>query len=206
MVMPHAVVHIPRGKAHRYVENPNIDIVRGVCPHDCPDACAWQVAVTRDDRRAVDLWGDAGHPFTAGSLCEKVDRYLERTYHRDRLTSPMKRVGRKGEGKFFPISWEEAVGETADALGKVIRKWGPEAVLPYSYGGTLGYLQGEGMASRFFTRLGASRLARTICAEAGVAGYRYSIGAMVGMDPLDLPLARTILIGSVRNFVYGRTS
>ncbi|MFN8489983.1 MAG: molybdopterin-dependent oxidoreductase [Caldilineaceae bacterium] len=177
-----------------YQNDPNINIITGACPHDCPDTCSWQVAVNRTDGKALDIWGNPDHPVTQGKLCGKVDRYLERTYHRDRLTTPLKRVGPKGSGQFAPITWEVAIQEIADRLRQVIAEHGAEAVLPYSYSGTLGYLQGEGMATRFFNQMGASQLARTICAEAGFEGYRYTIGASEGMEPDAYAHAKLILI------------
>jgi len=169
-------------------------VVTGACPHDCPDTCSWQVAVDKTSGRAVDIWGHADHPITQGRLCGKVNHYLERTYHAERLTKPLRRVGPKGSGQFEPIGWEEAVAGIAHRLRSVITTYGPEAVLPYSYSGTLGFLQGEGMATRFFNRIGASRLARTICSEAGFEGYLYTIGAAEGMLPEDFAHARLILI------------
>jgi anaerobic selenocysteine-containing dehydrogenase len=177
-----------------YADNPAFIIVTGACPHDCPDTCTWQVAVEHSSGRAVDLWGHDNHPITQGKLCGKVDRYLERTYHRERLLTPLKRTGPKGSGQFTPISWEQALAEIAARLQQVIAEDGPEAVLPYSYAGTMGLLQGEGMATRFFNKLGASRLARTICAEAGGEGYTYTIGAKEGLATEDYAHARLILI------------
>ena len=107
-------------------------VVRGACPHDCPDTCATLVTVERG--RAVRIAGDPAHPFTHGFLCAKVNRYLERTYHPERLRQPLRRVGRKGEGRFAPVSWDEAIDEIAGRLGDVARSAdGPEAILPYSY-------------------------------------------------------------------------
>jgi len=169
-------------------------IVTGVCPHDCPDTCSWQVAVDRASGRAVDIWGHPDHPVTQGRLCSKVDRYLERTYHPGRLTTPLKRNGPKGSGQFEPIAWDRAIAEIATRLQGVIDEHGPAAVLPYSYGGTMGLLQGEGMAERFFNRLGASRLARTICSEAGFEGYQYTIGRAVGLAPESYAHARLVLL------------
>src|SRR5215217_572408 len=126
-------------------------IVRGACPHDCPDTCA--MLVTVEQGRAVRVQGDPEHPFTQGFLCAKVNRYLERTYHPDRLRHPMRRVGRKGEGKFEPVSWDEALDEIADRLSTIADQHGPEAILPYSYAGTMGYLQGQSMDRRFFHTL-----------------------------------------------------
>ena len=180
--------------ANRYAADPAVQIITGVCPHDCPDSCAWQVAVARSTGRALDIWGHPDHPVTAGALCTKVDRYLERTYHRDRLITPLKRVGAKGEGRFEPVSWEEAIAAIAARLQDVIARHGAEAVLPYSYAGTMGLLQGEGMAQRFFSRMGASRLARTICSVAGGEGYAYTIGATEGMETEAFAHAKLILI------------
>jgi anaerobic selenocysteine-containing dehydrogenase len=177
-----------------YENDPAVDIITGVCPHDCPDTCSWQVAVDRESRRAVDIWGHPGHPVTQGKLCGKVDRYLERTYHASRLTVPLRRVGPKGSGQFVPVSWDEALVDIASRLRAIITADGPEAVLPYSYAGTMGLLQGEGMASRFFHRMGASLLERTICSEAGFEGYIYTIGAAEGMETEAYAHAKLILI------------
>lgn len=177
-----------------YENDPAIDIVTGVCPHDCPDTCSWQAAVERSSGRAIDLWGHPTHPVTQGRLCGKVDRYLERTYHPARLTTPLRRLGPKGSGQFEPISWATAIAEIAARLQTVVAEQGADAVLPYSYAGTMGLLQGEGMASRFFHRLGASRLERTICSEAGFEGYIYTIGAAEGMETEAFAAARLILI------------
>ena len=109
---------------NRYQSDPNVQIVTGVCPHDCPDSCSWQVAVDRATGRALDIWGHPEHPITAGALCTKVDRYLERTYHRDRLTTPLKRTGAKGEGRFTPVSWDEAIDGIAARLQETITRYG----------------------------------------------------------------------------------
>jgi anaerobic selenocysteine-containing dehydrogenase len=154
--------------------------VRGACPHDCPDTCA--LITTVEDGRAVRIQGDPEHPVTQGFLCAKVNRYLERTYHPERLTHPLKRVGAKGEGRFQRVSWEEALADIAQRLRSVIDEHGAEAILPYSYAGTMGYLQGESMDRRFFHTLGASRLDRTICATAGGTGMRMTVGATIGAD------------------------
>jgi anaerobic selenocysteine-containing dehydrogenase len=178
----------------RYQNDPAIEIINGVCPHDCPDTCSWQVAVERASGRAVDIWGNADHPITQGTLCGKVDRYLERTYHRDRLTTPLRRVGAKGAGRFEPISWEEAMALAGARLRATIDAHGAESVLPYSYAGTMGLLQGEGMASRFFHHMGASLLERTICSEAGFEGYLYTMGSAEGMETEAFAEARLVLI------------
>jgi anaerobic selenocysteine-containing dehydrogenase len=181
-------------KLSKYRDDPAIRIVTGACPHDCPDTCSWQVAVDRTTGRALDLWGHPDHPVTQGALCTKVDNYLERTYHPGRLTTPLRRSGPKSSGHFVPVSWETAITEIAARLQTVIAAHGPAAVLPYSYAGTMGFLQGEGMAARFFNRLGASKLAQTICSEAGFEGYVYTIGATEGMEPDAFSQAKLILI------------
>ncbi len=167
------------------------NIVRAVCPHDCPDTCALLVKVT--DGVATEVRGDPEHPTTAGVLCTKVARYTERTYHKDRLLYPQKRVGQKGEGKFARISWEEAIDTIASRL-KSIAAIAPLSVLPYSYAGTMGLVQGDSMSQRFFHKLGASFLDRTICATAGGAGYKYTIGARIGADMEQTQNAQLIII------------
>jgi len=130
---------------------------------------------------AVKVSGSAGHPPTAGVLCTKVARYTERTYHPNRLLHPLRRVGRKGEGLFEPVSWSAAMAEIASRLGTIAAE-DAQQILPYSYAGTMGLIQGESMAQRFFHRLGASRLDRTICASAGSAGHAVTLGSRIGMD------------------------
>ncbi len=166
-------------------------IVRATCPHDCPDTCA--LLVTVQDGVATEVRGDPDHPTTAGVLCTKVSRYAERTYHKDRLLYPMKRIGKKGEGRFERIDWNEAL-ETIAARLKAITSRNPQAIVPYSYAGTMGLVQGESMAARFFHQLGASLLDRTICASAGGAGYKYTIGARIGTDVEQFQNAKLILI------------
>jgi anaerobic selenocysteine-containing dehydrogenase len=168
-------------------------VVRLACPHDCPDTCAMQATVV--DGRAVALRGAPDHPTTRGTLCTKVARYLERTYSRDRVLFPMRRAGRKGEGCFRRIGWDEALDEIAGRLGAIAASAdGPQAILPYSYAGNMGLLQYGSMDRRFFHRLGASLLDRTICAAAGKAGWGSVIGASVGMDLEEFENSRLILI------------
>jgi len=154
-------------------------VVRGACPHDCPDTCA--LLVTVRDGRAVKVAGDPDHPSTHGALCTKVSRYTERTYSPDRILTPMRRVGRKGEGRFEPASWDEALTDIAARLGAIAAR-DPQRILPYSYAGTMGWVQGEGMGSRLFHRIGASLLDRTICSSPGITGLAYTLGGSVGMD------------------------
>jgi len=165
--------------------------VRAACPHDCPDTCA--ILVTVDNGVATEVKGDPEHPTTAGVLCTKVSRYVERTYHPDRVLYPMRRVGRKGEGKFERITWGEAIDEIAARLGDIAAR-DPQAILPYSYAGTMGLVQGDSMSLRFFNKLGASLLDRTICATAGATGYKYTIGGSIGTDIEQFQNAKLILI------------
>jgi anaerobic selenocysteine-containing dehydrogenase len=165
--------------------------VKGVCPHDCPDTCAMRITV--ENGKVTAVRGDADHPPTQGVLCTKVSRYAERTYHRDRLTQPLRRVGKKGEGRFEPISWEAAFAIAAERLGDIARR-APEAILPYSYAGTMGLLQTESIAARFFHTLGASRLDRTICAAAGAAGLKHTYGGSIGMQLDFIEDSKLILI------------
>ncbi len=165
--------------------------VRGACPHDCPDTCAIRVSV--QDGVAIKVQGDPEHAHTHGALCTKVSRYLERTYHPERVLTPLKRVGPKGSGSFEPVGWDEALADIAARL-KAIAVRNAQAILPYSYCGTMGLLQGEAMAARFFNRLGASKLDRTICSSAGGEALAATYGAKVGMLVEQFAHSRLILI------------
>src|ERR1019366_193331 len=156
-----------------------VSIVKGACPHDCPDTCALEVHVK--DGVALKVTGSAEHGPTAGVLCTKVARYTERTYHPDRLLHPLRRIGKKGEGRFEQITWDEAIAAIATRLAAVAAD-DPQQILPYSYAGTMGLVQGESMSQRFFHRLGASLLDRTICASAGSAGHAITLGSRIGID------------------------
>lgn len=166
-------------------------LVRAVCPHDCPDTCA--IRVTVEDGRAVKVQGDPAHPPTHGALCTKVSRYPERTYHAERVLHPLKRSGPKGTGQFSRVSWEEALADIVGRLTAIAAR-DPQAIVPYSYAGTMGLLQGEAMAGRFFHRLGASLLDRTICASAGGEALAATYGAKVGMHLEFYAESRLILI------------
>jgi len=133
----------PPGTSHGE-QDPGLEVVRAACPHDCPDTCAMLVTVRRDNgkRVAIKVAGDPSHPTTAGTLCTKVSRYLERTYHPDRLLHPLKRVGRKGEGRFERVSWDQALDDIAARL-KTVAAVDSQRIVPYSYAGTMGMVQGE---------------------------------------------------------------
>ncbi len=168
-----------------------VNVVRAACPHDCPDTCAMQVSVQAG--KVVRIQGDAQHPTTLGALCTKVSRYAERTYHPERVLRPLKRVGAKGEGRFEPVGWDEALADIAERL-KAIAARDAQSIVPYSYAGTMGLLQAESMAGRFFNRLGASKLDRTICSSAGGEALAATYGAKVGMHVEHYADSRLILI------------
>lgn len=168
-------------------------IIHAACPHDCPDTCAMLVEV--EDGRATRVSGDPNHPPTQGFLCTKVARYLERVYNPDRVLYPMRRVGAKGEGRFERISWDDALDTIAQRFSEIAESpGGPQAILPYSYGGTMGIVNNGSMDRRFFHRLGASKLARTICSQAGGDAMRYTVGATIGTDMENFHLARLIVL------------
>ena len=168
--------------------------VLGACPLDCPDGCSWEVTV--EDGVAVGLRGNKAHPVTRGALCVKVNRYLEQVNSPDRITYPMRRVGRKGEGKFERITWDQALDEITARLMGVIDEYGGEAIWPFLGTGSLGYIQGlEGFAGRrFFNVLGASLHDPTICSVSGSTGVKYTLGVGGGMDPEDFAKSGLILL------------
>ncbi len=152
--------------------------ILGACPHDCPDTCS--LVTTVQDGVATKVQGNPDHPMTDGVLCAKVSRYTERTYHPDRLLYPMKRTGPKGSGQFARIGWDEALDTIASRLAPLIATR-PEKLLPYSYAGTMGLIQGESIAMRFFNVVGAAKLDRTICSSAGGEALTQTLGGKVGM-------------------------
>ena len=150
--------------------------------------------VTVEDGRAVRMAGDPGHPVTRGFLCTKVAKYLERTYHEGRLLYPQIRTGPKGEGQYRRATWDEALDLIASKLRQTIDAHGPQSILPYSYAGTMGLIQGEGMDRRFFHAIGASLLDRTICASAGTEALNVTYGTRMGPDPQDIVAAKLIVL------------
>jgi molybdopterin guanine dinucleotide-containing S/N-oxide reductase-like protein len=183
-------------------------IVHAACPHDCPDACG--VLITVEDGKATKIQGDPEHPVTRGFLCAKVAKYLDRVYSPDRVLYPMRRVGAKGpvenragEAPAAPrvdaahgwrrISWDEALDEISTRFRSISSEFGSEAILPYSFGGTLGALNGASMDRRFFHRLGASQLDRAICSMAGETGLQTVLGVKLGTEPEQFQHARYII-------------
>jgi molybdopterin guanine dinucleotide-containing S/N-oxide reductase-like protein len=185
-------------------------VVHAACPHDCPDACG--VLITVEDGRATKIVGDPAHPVTRGFLCAKVAKYLDRVYSPDRVLYPMRRVGPKGstrlrslappgrveepsphQQEWQRISWDEALDEIISRFRKISTEFGSEAILPFSFGGTLGMLNSASMDRRFFHRLGASQLARNICSAAGEAGLESVLGVKLGTEPEQFRHSRYII-------------
>jgi anaerobic selenocysteine-containing dehydrogenase len=165
--------------------------VRGACPHDCPDTCALLTEV--QDGVALKVRGNPLHAHTNGTLCAKVNKYTERTYHPERLLYPLKRVGAKGQGQFERVTWDQALNDIAARLQAIVAR-DAQAILPYSYAGTMGLVQSEGVAARFFNKLGASQLDRTICASAGTEALLHTLGGKVGMKVEFFAQSKLIII------------
>ncbi|MBV9256462.1 MAG: molybdopterin oxidoreductase family protein [Ktedonobacteraceae bacterium] len=174
-------------------EKRSLRVVYGSCPHDCPDCCALETHVD-EQGRAISVRGRADHPITRGWLCAKVNRYLERVYHPQRLLYPQRRVGPKGSGKFARISWDEATSEIAERWQTIIARDGAQCILPYSYAGTLGLVQGAVTDTRFWNRLGACRLERAICGHAAEEAVRLTVGGRLAPSPEVLIHSKLILI------------
>lgn len=168
---------------------------RATCPLDCPDACS--LLLTLEEGRLVKVEGDPTHPFTQGFACAKTYRYPERV--RERLLYPMRRVGRKGEGRFQRVSWEEALEDIAQKLKEVLDRYGGEAVLPYHYAGTMGLVENQHPLA-FFRAIGASELEETICSSAGSAAWEMTYGPRLAPDPEEIPgNARYLLLWGVNS-------
>jgi len=167
-------------------------IFPAVCPLDCPDTCG--LLLHKENGKIVKVTGNPDHPITQGAICNKVRNMTERVYHPERVLYPLRRVGRKGEGKFERISWDEALAEIADRYRKLIEEHGPESILPYSFYGNMGILSVDGMDRRFFNRLGSSQLQQGICNSAGSAGWKYTMGFGGGTSPEDTLKAKLIIV------------
>jgi anaerobic selenocysteine-containing dehydrogenase len=179
---------------HSFVKQPT-GVFPSVCPLDCPDQCG--LLVHKQDGKIVKIQGDPNHPVTKGSICNKVRNMTERIYDPKRLKYPMKRTGAKGEGKFERISWDEAIETITAKWKELIETDGPESILPYSFYGNMGRLSAEGMDRRFFHRLGASLLDRSICSSAGSEGLKYTMGGGFGIDPEDTIHSKLIIFWGI---------
>src|SRR5215471_8742416 len=166
--------------------------VRGACPHDCPDTCAMLVSVR--EGRAVEVRGDPEHPFTRGGLCVKVNNYVDKVYSPDRVLYPLRRTGPKGSGQFRRVSWDEALDEIAGRFRASIAEHGAESIMPVSYLGTEGILNGLNVGDPFFNKLGATITERTYCGMGSATGYGMTIGPTAGVDPESLVHSRYIII------------
>lgn len=170
-------------------------VVKAACPHDCPDACGMHVTVNVKTGRAIKVEGDPTHPITKGYLCNKVNNYVDLVYNDNRVLYPRRRVGPKGPGaKFERISWDEALDTVAARLKGVIAEHGPEAVQPYSYSGTLGLIGFSGMGERFFNKMGAARLDRTICSTVGGVAGQYTTGNVHSANIEDIPDMEVVIL------------
>lgn len=174
-------------------ERGNLSVIYGACPHDCPDCCALETQVD-EQGRAISVRGRRDHPVTRGWLCAKVNRYLDRVYHPERLLYPLRRVGPKGNGNFARITWDEAIAEITTRWRDIITEHGAQCILPYSYAGTLGLVNSSVTNSRFWNRLGASRLERSICGAAAEEAVLLTIGARVAPAPQMLVHSKLIFI------------
>ncbi|MGD6942005.1 molybdopterin-containing oxidoreductase family protein [Cytobacillus gottheilii] len=177
-----------------YIDQEN-GVFPSVCSLDCPDQCG--LLVHKKDGKITKIEGDPNHPVTQGSICNKVRHMTHRLYDENRLQYPLKRIGKKGEGKFARISWEEAISEITSRWKKLIEDHGSESILPYSFYGNMGLITSEGMDRRFFNALGSSQLDRKICQSAGTKGYSYTMGGNIGVDPEDTIHAKLIIFWGI---------
>ena len=178
-------------------------IVVGSCPLDCPDTCSWHIGVD-EHGRAVSIRGNPDHPFTRGGLCPKVNPWLDFAADPDRLTTPLRRIGAKGEARFEPIGWDEALAEMAERLSTVIERWGGAAVWPFVGTGNLGWLQGLNGSGRLWRRMGASGHHMSICSVAGREGINLSVGAGDWLDAEDLARAGLVVVWGSNTLVTNR--
>jgi anaerobic selenocysteine-containing dehydrogenase len=169
-------------------------IMRSVCPYDCPDTCGLLVEVK--EGRAIKVSGDPDHPFTRGTLCVKMNHYQKTVHSPLRLTHPLLRTGARGSGEYRPISWEEAINRIAERWQKIINQYGSEAILPYSYAGTMGLIQ-RNAGHPFFYRLGASRLDRTICSPAKDVGWKAVMGETPGPHPDEVAESDLVILWGI---------
>ena len=185
------------GMTHELIQSAEtFRVVKTACPHDCPDTCSMLATVKQEadgSLRLISVQGNPANSYTRGNLCRKVAHYEERVYAKERALTPLRRIGRKGEGSFERISWEDAIDEISSRWKSIIQKNGPEAILPYSYAGTMGVVNMSACDGRLWFRMGASRLLRTICSSAATAGYSYVNGWSGGMDPEDFVNSRFII-------------
>ncbi len=178
------------------------ETVNGVCHHDCPDSCGWTVTV--EQGVAVKLRGNPEHPYSYGELCPKVNRFLDRVYSPDRVLHPLRRTGPKGSGEFEQITWDEALDEIGTRLNTIIAEHGGEAVMPFSDAGNQSVLATQGISTRLFHHIGATRLLRNICGPTVGAGVRMTNGSGLGGDPMQLEHSKLILLWATNTKLTNR--
>lgn len=197
-----AVTGAGSSSLHEMSQPAQLKVVHATCSLDCPDSCGILATVDTATDRVIRIAGDPAHPVTRGFLCGKVARYLDRVYAPDRVLYPMRRRAGVPKGPlkhgeeaqaFERISWDEALDTIAQNLQKVSDTHGPESILPYSYAGTIGQLGYGSMDRRFFHRMGASQLDRTICATAGTAAFNAVYGTRLGPEPQSFVHAKLII-------------
>ena len=169
--------------------------VFSACPHDCPDTCAMLTTVR--DGRAVAVRGNPDHPFTRGGLCVKVNDYENRVYSDNRVLTPLRRTGAKGEGEFQPITWDAALQEISSRWSEIIDRDGPAAIMPYSYLGTEGILNGLNAGDAFFNKLGATVAERTFCDSAAITAFFMTCGPTAAVDPESFVHSRYIILWAI---------
>lgn len=166
--------------------------ILGACPHDCPDTCSMLISVA--DGKVTGVRGNPGHPFTRGGLCVKVNNYQDRVYSPDRVLYPLRRSGPKGSGEFQRVSWDDALAEIKTRWDAIIAEDGPTAILPYSYLGTEGILNGLNVGDPFFNKLGATISERTFCDSGASTAYFMTIGPTAGIDPESFRYSKYIVL------------
>ena len=171
----------------------NTRIVLGTCHHDCPDSCGWQVTVNGDGV-ATQLRGNPEHPYSQGELCPKVNRFLDRVYHPDRIRTPLVRSGVKGSGEFRSASWDDALALVASRLHDTIDTHGGEAVVPWSSAGTQSTIMMSSLDRRFFARIGASRPVDSLCGATARNATASALGSPLVSDPLDVEHSKLVLL------------
>lgn len=181
------------------VESTFMPTTRGACGHDCPDTCGWVVTV--QDGVATHLEGDPTHPFTRGRLCAKVNHYLERVYHPDRVLYPLKRVGRKGDAAFVRVSWDDALGDIASKWQAIVAQHGAEAIVPHSSAGVQGIIQEASLDRRLLGSMGCTSVDRNICGAVAAAGMKTTIGTGTGIDPEQILHSRYVVLWGTNTIV-----
>ncbi|UOQ45122.1 molybdopterin-dependent oxidoreductase [Halobacillus salinarum] len=176
-------------------KNERNGVFPSVCSLDCPDQCG--LLIHKENGKITKVEGDPGHPVTQGSICNKVRHMTERLYDEERLTCPLKRIGKKGEARFQPVTWKEAISTITGRWKDLSKNYGAESILPHGFYGNMGRVNAEGMDRRFFNRLGASQLERTICSSAGAAGYTYTMGGGFGTDPEETIHSKLIIFWGI---------